>query len=151
MSIVGAVVAGLAGTIVMSIALAMGPQMGMPKMDFVGLLGSLFSPKQNRAVGWILHLLIGVFWAFVYAAVWAAGIGSPDVTIGALFGIVHWLIAGLLIGLVSAVHAGARAGTVQAPGFYLLNLGGSMGFFGGLMGHIIFGLTVGLVYPIFRP
>ena len=152
MNIAGAIVAGLVGTVIMSIALANGPQMGMPKMDFPGLLSTLFTATPHRALGWGLHLLIGVLWALVYAAVWSAGIGSPDVTIGLLFGIVHWLIAGALIGLLPAVHAGIRAGAVRAPGAYLLNLGGgtrSVGFFGGLMGHIIFGLTVALVYQFF--
>jgi hypothetical protein len=149
MSIIGAIVAGLAGTIVMSIALAGAPQMGMPKIDFVGMLGAMFSPQANRVLGWIMHLLIGVIFGLIYAAIWSLGIGSADVTIGLLFGIVHWLVAGLLIGLLPTVNAGMRAGTVKAPGRYLLQLG-NMGFFGGLMGHILFGLTVGLVYGIFK-
>ena len=149
MNVIGAIVAGLVGTIVMSIALAGAPQMGMPKIDIVGMLGTTFSPRPNRALGWILHLLIGCIFGLIYAAIWSVGIGSVDVTIGLLFGIAHWLVAGLLFGLLPYVNAGMRAGVVQTPGRYLLKLG-NMAFFGGLMSHIVFGLTVGLVYGIFK-
>jgi len=44
------------------------------------------------------------------------------------------------------VHAGMRAGTVKEAGAYLTKSLGVMGFFGGLIGHIVFGVTVGLIY-----
>ncbi len=143
MNIPSAIVAGLIGTIVMSIALAVAPQMGLPKMDFVGILAALVGVPRARAVGFALHALIGMLWALVYAAVWSAGILSANVTTGALFGIVHWLIAGALLGLLTYVRPGG-------PGFYLRGLGGSVGFFGGLMAHVVYGLTVGLVYEFLR-
>ncbi len=148
-NVTGAIAAGVIGTLVMSLALAGTPRMGMPEVDLVGLLGTLLDPRSNRGQGWMLHLLIGIVFAFIYAAIWAVGIGVPDVTIGLLFGIVHWLIAGLLFGLFAGFHAGIRAGTVKDPGRYLLKLDGNMGFFAGLMSHIIFGLTVALVYSFF--
>ncbi|MCL4267744.1 MAG: hypothetical protein KJ069_31550 [Anaerolineae bacterium] len=43
MSILGAIIAGVVGTIVITMVMAMAPKMGMPKMDIVGMLGSLFS------------------------------------------------------------------------------------------------------------
>ncbi len=144
MSILGAVVAGLVGTAVMSIAMALAPRMGLPPMDFAGMLANLLGVPRLRALGFALHLLIGVGWAFAYAVLWSAGVGSPDVTVGLLFGIGHWLIAGALVGLLSYVRPGM-------PGFYFRNLGGSVGFFGGLMVHIMYGLTVGLIYQFFRP
>ena len=143
MNVVGAIVAGLIGTIAMSVALAVAPQMGLPKMDFPGMLAVLVGAPRARAVGFLLHALIGALWALVYAALWSAGILSPSVTAGALFGIAHWLIAGALLGLLSYVRPGG-------PGIYLRNLGGSVAFSGGLMAHIVYGLTVGLVYEFFR-
>jgi hypothetical protein len=142
MSIVGAIVAGLIGTAVMSIAIVGAPQMGLPKMDFVGILAALVGLPGARGVGFVLHALIGVLWAFGYAAVWSLGILSPNVTTGALFGIVHWLLAGALLGLLTYLRPGG-------PGFYLRDKGGRVAFFGGLMAHIVYGLTVGLVYEFF--
>lgn len=143
MNIPGAIVAGLIGTIVMSIALAVAPQMGLPKMDFVGMLATLVGTPRARAVGFVSHALIGALWALAYAAIWSAGILSPNVTSGALFGIVHWLIAGALLGLLTYLQPGG-------PGFYLRERGGSVAFFGGLMAHVVYGLTVGLVYEFLR-
>ena len=145
----GAIVAGVIGTLVMSLALAGTPRMGMPEIDLVGLLGTMLDPRGNRGQGWMLHLLFGIVFAFLYAAVWSVGIGVPDVTVGLLFGIVHWLVAGFFLGYFATIHAGIRAGTTKDPGRYLLKLDGNMGFFGGLMSHIIFGLTVALVYGFF--
>lgn len=150
MNTIGAVMAGLVATGLMSLALSGAPRMAMPKIDFVGLLGTLFSARQNRGLGWMLHLLLGIVFALLYAVVWSLGIVSPGVTEGLVFGILHWLIAGFLIGLLPYVHAGIRAGTFTEPGRYLRKLDASMGFFGGLMSHIIYGLTVGLIYNIFK-
>ena len=44
------------------------------------------------------------------------------------------------------MHAGMRAGTVQAPGVYMLSGGGLMSFMGGLVGHVVYGIVVALVY-----
>ena len=143
MNVLGAVVAGLIGTIVMSIALAVAPRMGLPEMDFAGMLATLLGVPRLRALGFVLHVLIGIFWAYIYATLWSAGIGSPNVTTGLLYGIAHWLIAGALVGVLSYLRPGL-------PGFYFRDLGGSTGFFGGLMVHVIYGLTVGLVYEFFQ-
>lgn len=150
MNMIGAIVAGIVATALMSLALAGAPRMAMPKMDFVGLLGALFSAHENRIIGWGLHFALGVLCAIIYAAVWSLGVISPGVTEGLIFGIAHWLIAGFLMGLLSAAHAGIRSGTVKDPGRYLRNLDASMGFFGGLMSHLVYGLTVGLVYNLFK-
>ena len=149
MNVLGAIIAGIVGTIVMTMVLVMAPKMGMPKMDIVGMLGSMFSSESNRMVGMIMHLMMGVIFAIIYALLWNAGIGSVSWLWGAIFGAVHWLITGLMMGGVSMMHAGVKAGTVKAPGFYMMNDGGMMAFMGGLIGHVIFGLVVALVYGLF--
>jgi hypothetical protein len=52
---------------------------------------------------------LGTISAIIYAALWSAGIGSANAGSGALFGIVHWLAVGLVMGIVPALHAGMRA------------------------------------------
>lgn len=149
MNIVGAIIAGLAGTIVMTMIMVMAPKMGMPKMDIVGMLGSMFSADGNPAVGWIIHLMMGAIFAIIYAGLWATGIGSASIISGVVFGIVHWLGAGLMMGAIPMMHTGIKAGTVQAPGVFMLSNGGMMAFMGGLMGHAIYGLVVAIVYGLF--
>lgn len=149
MNVIGAIVAGLVGTVVMSMLLVMAPGMGMPKMDIVGMLGSMFDKNGNSMLGWALHLMMGVVFAIIYALLWSAGIGSATIVGGLIFGIVHWLMLGLVMAGVPMMHAGIRANTVQAPGVYMTNAGGMMAFVGGLMGHALFGLVVALVYGLF--
>jgi hypothetical protein len=149
MNIVGAIVAGIVGTIVMTMVMVMAPKMGMPKMDIVGMLGSMFSPESNRMVGMVMHFMMGVVFAIVYALLWNAGIGTAGLLWGLIFGAGHWLVSGLMMGGVPMMHAGVKAGTVNAPGVYMTNNGGMMAFMGGLVGHLIFGLVVALVYGAF--
>ena len=149
MNIIGAIVAGLVGTVVMSMVIAMAPTMGMPKMAIWEMLGTLFSKEGNVGLGWVMHFMMGVVFAIIYAALWAAGIGSATWVGGVIFGAVHWLVAGLMMGGVPMMHAGVRAGTVKAPGVYMMSAGGMMAFVGGLIGHVLYGLVVALVYGFF--
>ncbi|MFW6069388.1 MAG: hypothetical protein ACOC9E_07375 [Chloroflexota bacterium] len=149
MSILGAIVAGLIGTAVITIVMNMAPQMGMPKMDIVGMLGSMFSPEGNRTLGLAMHLMMGIVFAIIYALLWNAGLGTVGLLWGALFGAGHWIVAGAMMGGMSMMHAGVKAGAVEAPGVFMVNNGGVMAFMGGLIGHVIFGLVVSLVYGLF--
>ncbi len=149
MNIIGAIVAGVVGTIVMSMIMLMAPMMGMPKMAIWEMLGSMFSKDGNNVLGWAMHFMMGVIFAIIYAALWAFGIGSATWANGLVFGAVHWLIAGLMMGGVPMMHAGVKAGTVKAPGLYMTANGGMMSFVGGLIGHAVYGLVVALVYGAF--
>ncbi|GAB4278522.1 MAG: hypothetical protein Kow0080_30230 [Candidatus Promineifilaceae bacterium] len=149
MNLIGAVIAGVIGTIVMTMVMVMAPKMGMPKMDIVGMLGSMFSAESNRTMGMVMHVMMGVVFAIVYALLWSAGIGSVNLLWGLLFGAGHWLVSGAMMGGMSMMHAGVKAGTVNAPGVYMTNNGGMMAFMGGLVGHVIFGLVVALIYGAF--
>ncbi len=148
MNILNAIIAGLVGTLVFTVVLMMAPKMGMPKMDIVGLLGSMFG-KPNQALGWMMHLMMGVVFALVYAFLWSSGVGAATWLFGLTFGAVHWLIVGMMMGMIPMMHAGIKSGAVKAPGLWMTNNGGAMAFMGGLVGHMIFGLIVALVYAAF--
>lgn len=145
MNILGAVVAGLVASLVFSMVLVMAPKMGMPKMDIVSLLGSMFG-KPNQALGWMMHLMMGVVFALIYAFLWSAGIGAATWTGGLVFGAAQWLVVGVVMGMIPMMHAGIKSGAVQAPGLWMTNHGGLMAFMGGLVGHMIFGIVIALVY-----
>jgi hypothetical protein len=91
MNILSAIISGIVGTIGISIVMAVAPMMGMSKMDIVGLLSTLFG-KPNRVLGWMMHMMMGVVFALIYAFLWSLGIGSPNWLFGLIFGAVHWLI-----------------------------------------------------------
>lgn len=148
MNVLAAIVAGLVGTAVISMVMAMAPKMGMPKMNIVDMLSTMFG-KPNRMMGWAMHFMMGVIFALVYAFLWSAGVGSPTWSGGLIFGGVHWLVVGMVMGMIPMMHAGIKSGAVKAPGLWMTNNGGMMAFVGGLIGHLAFGLAVALVYALF--
>lgn len=146
--LVAAIAGGLVGTAAMTLLMTMAPMMGMPKMDMPALLGSMFGAPGSRLLGLLMHFMMGTVFGLVYAALFTAVTGTSIILLGALFGVIHWLVVGLMTGMMPMMHAGIRSGQVQAPGVYMTRLGGIMGFVGGLVGHIVFGLVVGLVYGL---
>jgi len=146
-NVLSAVISGILGTFAISMVMAVGPKMGMPKMDIVGLLSTMFG-KPNRVLGWMMHLMMGVLFALIYAFLWSQGIGSPAWLSGLIFGAAHWLVVGLMMGVIPIMHEGIKNGDVEAPGLWMTNQGGMLAFIGGLMGHMVFGLVVALVYAI---
>jgi hypothetical protein len=146
MNILNAVIAGLIASLVFSIVLAMAPKMGMPKMDIVSLLGSMFSPKPNQALGRMMHLMVGVIFALIYAFLWSSGVSAATWVGWLIFGTGQWLVVGMVMGMIPMMHVGIKSGAVQAPGLWMTNNGGLMAFMGGLVGHMIFGVVIALVY-----
>ncbi len=146
MNVFGAIAAGFFATLVFTAVLMMAPKMGLPKMDIVSLLGSMFG-KPNQALGWMMHLMMGMVFALIYAFLWSNGIGSATWTGGLVFGAAHWLIVGVMMAIIPMMHAGIKSGAVSAPGMWMTgNGGGMMAFMGGLVGHMIFGAVTALVY-----
>ncbi len=147
MNILNAVIAGIVGTVVFTAILMMAPRMGMPKMDIVGMLSTMFG-RENHLLGWMMHLMMGAVFALIYAFLWSRGILAPTWLGGLVFGTAHWLVAGMVMGMIPLMHVGIRSGAVKAPGLWMTNNGGAMAFLGGLVGHMIFGMVVALVYSV---
>jgi len=147
MNVLSAVISGMLGTFAISAVMAVAPTMGMPKMDIVDMLSTMFG-KPNRILGWIMHLMMGVVFALIYAYLWSLGIGSPGWLSGIIFGAAHWLMVGLMMAVIPMMHVGIKNGEVEAPGLWMTNQGGMLSFVGGLMGHIVFGIVVALMYVI---
>ena len=147
MNVLSAVISGILGTFAISAVMAVAPMMGMPKMNIVDMLSTMFG-KSNLVLGWMMHLMMGAVFALIYALLWSLGIGSPGWLSGLIFGAAHWLVVGLMMGVIPIMHAGIKNGDVEAPGLWMTNQGGALAFIGGLMGHMVFGLVVALVYAI---
>lgn len=148
MNVLGAVVAGLVATAVFSMVRALAPKMGMPNMDLVGMLSTMFG-KANPLLGWMIHAMMGIIFGLVYAFLWSRGVLAPTVLGGLIFGIAHWLVVGMVMGMIPLMHLGIRRGEVKAPGFWMTNNGGMLAFGAGLMGHMVFGIVTALVYRLF--
>jgi hypothetical protein len=149
----GAVVGGLAGTVVLTTLLRGASELGMTRIDLPFLLGTAFTTDRVRAkaVGYALHFLFGVLFALAYWAVFVV-IGAAGVLLGALFGFVHALFAGtaLVNVLLPVVHprmgtgsdAAGSAPLLEPPGFMLLNYGRETPVVS-IVAHVAYGAIVG--------
>ena len=153
MTLWGALVGGVVGTIVLTSGLRVAQELGVTRMDIPLLLGTIFTDRRDRAsvIGYVIHFFNGLLFALAYYGVFRA-VGHAGWRFGAALGLVHAALAGglLLTVLLPAVHP--RMGTpwtdaeetplLEAPGFLLANYGRRTVIWT-LFGHIVFGAIVG--------
>ena len=140
MEILDAIIAGLVGTAVITAIMYMGPYMGFPEMDIIGMLGTMFVERGTGAVtlGTIIHFTLGAIFAIIYLFLWQElGLGDPIWWWGIIYGLVHGLLVVAMMPVVQRVHP-------RPEGFEMGS--GTMAIAGMLMGHAIFGLVVAVVY-----
>ncbi|MCH8051067.1 MAG: hypothetical protein IIC86_03505 [Chloroflexi bacterium] len=145
-----AILAGLIGGTAMAAILYMGILM-LPqqmKMNLFAMLGTMVLPAGAAAfvMGGMVHAVMSIVFGLVHGAVFAAtDIDSGEAVWGLLFGLVHWVIVGMALGMLPLMHRGIRDGEIDAPGFYALNYP-PMTVMGFLMLHLVFGVIVGALY-----
>ena len=145
-----AILAGLIGGAVMAAILYMGIAL-LPqhmKMNLFAMLGTMVLPAGAAAflMGAMAHAVMSVGFGLIHGAVFAvADIDSSEAAWGLVFGLVHWAIVGMALGMLSLMHPRMRAGEMDSPGFYALSYPPmtAMGF---LMLHLVFGVIVGALY-----
>ena len=140
-----ATVAGLIGTTIMTGMMLVGRKMGLPAIDVQGVLGYVTNPDRPNSFGYISHWLLGAAFAIAYVPFFWLISGSILLW-GVVLGIALWLVVGWMFIFAPKVHAGMKAGLVKEAGPYMLNALGTMGFIAGLLGHIVFGVVVTVVY-----
>ena len=136
-SISSAVIAGLAATAAMTVFTFMAPligiEMNIPKM----LAGTMGTPV---IVGWIAHFMIGVILAVSFAVVYYPNFGSSNkIKSGAIFSLVPWLMAQIIIMPMMSIMNGESYGAGFFSGSILLASAS-------LVGHLLFGVVLGLLY-----
>lgn len=144
----GAVVWGLVATIAFTLFTVMGKAVGMTRMDLLDLLGSMLvqpGTAKSRRIGLMMHLMNGA----LLAIAWAYGVAllgwSANWFTGLLWGAVLWALALLMMSTMGVVHPAIRAGKQADPGPAATNFG-KMTPLGSLLGHLVWGVVLGLLY-----
>ena len=116
------------------------PFMGMPKMDIAGMLGTMVVTRRAAATtpGMVMHFMAGVIFALIYALLWSLGLGSATWWWGLIFGAVHG--AGAVVMMPIMMRINPRRPEMPAGPLMTMGL---------MMGHLIYGLIVALVYAVF--
>jgi hypothetical protein len=149
----GAIVGGLAGTVVLTTILRAASELGLTRMDIPFLLGTALTADRLRAkaIGYALHFVFGLLFALAYYAIFVV-IHRSGFLLGAGFGLVHALFAGtaLVNILLPAVHprmgsgfdAAGSAPLLEPPGFLMLNYGAQTALVT-VAAHVAYGALVG--------
>ena len=148
-----ALVGGVAGTLVLTIVIATANHLRLTRMDLPFLLGTAFTDDRPRArvVGYALHFVAGLVFAFAYYAAFAS-LGRGGWALGMLVGLVHALFVGTALVNVVLPSVHPRMGTpdtaansspfLEAPGFMMLNYGRATPAVS-ILAHIAYGAVVG--------
>jgi hypothetical protein len=147
--------AGFAGTLVMTSLEAGAQQLHLTRMSVPFLLGTAFTPRRDAAkvIGSVVHLVNGQIFALLYVAIFHT-LGAAGALRGAAIGFVHAAIV-LLVGvpLLAALHpriASEKEGPtelrqIEPPGPLALHYGVTTPL-AVIVSHIVFGLVVGSLY-----
>jgi hypothetical protein len=124
------ILGGSIGTAIMTMVMFVAPMMGMPKMSPPEMLSGMLG--MPVFVGWIMHFMIGIMFAFVYTYLCIFKWKISNVYLkGAVFGIIVFVVAQIMMAIM-----GAMMPMPKMEGSMMLTMIGS------LMGHIIFGMSV---------
>jgi hypothetical protein len=153
MSVWGALVGGVVGTLVLTSALRAASELGLTRMDLPFLLGTAVTEDRvhAKAIGYGIHVAFGVLFALAYWIVFRV-IDESGWLVGAALGAVHGVFAttALVNVLLPLVHprmatpltAADQSPLLEPPGFLMLNYGRATPAVT-LAGHVAYGAIVG--------
>jgi hypothetical protein len=147
-----AIVAGLAGGVVMTVLAWVVRQLGIDMNGEMMLGTMLVSPPGGTAwlVGFGLHMILSAVIALAYAWGFEQVAHRSGALIGLAFAVVHVVIAGVVMAMIPAMHPMIPE-QMPAPGAFLANMGGAfVAFF--IVEHLLYGAVVGALYgPVEHP
>lgn len=132
-----ACLAGAVGTAAMTTLMLALPHVGLPRMAIGEMLGSASAltigyTAIGATVGWIIHGVVGVVLAVLYARFIIHFLPGSPLTRGLVFGVILFCIAQIVFMPV------VGAGFISRGDFPML--------LGSLLGHLVYGGLVGTVY-----
>jgi len=128
-----AMAGGLAGTVLMTLMMYfVAPMMLGHPMDIAAMLGKMMG--NSWGLGMLAHLMNGIIvFPLIYTFFVYKNIKGAPVARGMVWGIILWLVAELIV----MPMAGA--------GFFSANIGGMKAVMAALIGHVVYGGTLGAI------
>ena len=134
-----AAMAGAIGTAVLTALWLVEPSIGLPRIAIGQILSTFMSVSvgnlnMGTASGWIVHLGVGIVLALVYAQLFADRLPGRPAFRGAAYGVMVFLVA--------------QAAFMPLVGSGFFSRGDVELLAGSLLGHVVFGATVGWIYDL---
>lgn len=148
-----AIIGGLVASLIMVVAMYAGRIMGL-STDMIRVLGLMAvsedKPKAVYGMGFLIHFAMGALFGIAYAILFHAVAAVPHSGIaaatGAIFGVLHGLSVGAVLGFMPQFHPRMGPGELVAePGFFGRNVGVAMPVALVVL-HVLYGAIVGAVY-----
>jgi uncharacterized membrane protein YagU involved in acid resistance len=126
-----ALTGGIIATVLMTMLMLVAPMMGMPDMKIGNMMaGFIGIPVWS---GWVMHLMIGIIWAIVYVFLVRDRFTLSPAFKGMLFAILPWMLMQLMV--MPMMGMGVFSANSQEPMKMVM---------GTLMGHLVYGLVLGI-------
>jgi len=132
-------IAGITATAAMTMIMMIAPYMGLPKMDIAGMLSGM--THTPRIIGWLMHFMIGIFFAFVYARyfnTWLTKI-TNNLLRGMIYGFIVFVFAQIMMPILMAIMPMPEMPMAENQNMVLMIMGS-------LIGHLVFGGILVLFY-----
>lgn len=134
-----AAIAGLVGTGVMTALLLVEPSIGLPKIAMGQILSTSLGLASahlatGAAIGWVIHFVVGMLLALVYAAVFEPRLPGPPFGRGLVYGVIVFIVAQLVF--------------MPMVGGGVLSHGDVELLAGSLLGHLVYGGLLGWIYGL---
>lgn len=136
-SIKSSLLAGLIATAAMTVFTFMAPLMGF-EMNIPGMLAKTMGTP--IIIGWIAHFMIGEILAINFAAIFLRKTKkTSDYRSGALFGLIPWMVAQIIVMPMMSLMAGGSYSDGLFSGSMMIAMAS-------LVGHLIYGAILGVIY-----
>jgi uncharacterized membrane protein YagU involved in acid resistance len=137
MNVARAAAAGFVGTGLMTALLLVEPSVGLPKIAMGQVLSTSLGATSAHltigpAIGWCMHFVIGMLLALVYAAVFDGRLPGTALTRGMLYGVLVFVVAQLVF--------------MPLVGGGVFSRGDTELLAGSLLGHLVYGGSMGWIY-----
>lgn len=134
-----ATAAGVIGTAVITALWQVEPAIGLPRIAVGHILSTFMAVSVAHlnvgiAGGWVVHFIVGILLALLYAGVFAERLPGSPIWRGATYGVLVFILA-------QAVFMPLVGGGFFSRGDVELLLGS-------LLGHIAYGIVVGWIYDL---
>ena len=144
----GAVWAGIWGGLAMEASAVLLRLLGFGKNSMVSYEGCMLTGRESGAgsyiAGMLMHLALSMLIAFAYAWSFETFRGGGGWSRGLMVAVPHWVAGGLVVPLFDRASGCVRRGAVEALGPFAS--GNLKAFSAFLIGHLVYGATVGGVY-----